>query len=70
MTSGWIWVGSDISEAVSVSENHLAQRLLTDLNTFSGDWEYAASERHAIGFTAPPERQTVRFDYQTMMAVV
>lgn len=67
--NGWIWVGSDISEAVSVSENHLARRLLTDLNTFSGDWEYASSERHPPGFTNAPERQTIRFDYQTMMAL-
>ncbi len=67
--SGWIWVGSDISEAVSVSENHLALRLLTDLNTFSADWEYASNERHPIGFATTPERQTIRFDYQTMMAL-
>ncbi len=65
--NGWIWVGSDISEAVSVSENHLARRLLADLNTFSGDWEYASNERHPLGFTEVAERQSIRFDYQTMM---
>ncbi len=65
----WIWVGSDISEAVSVSEMHLAKRLLTDLNTFSGDWEYASSERPPLGFTDVADRQTIRFDYQTMMAL-
>ena len=69
VAKGWIWLTSDISEAVSVSENHLAQRLLTDLNTFSGDWEYAASERHPPGFTRPAERETIRFGYQTMMAL-
>ena len=69
VAKGWIWLTSDISEAVSVSENHLAQRLLTDLNTFSGDWEYATSERHPPGFTSPAEHETVRFDYQTMMAL-
>lgn len=67
--NGWIWVGSAISEAVSVSESHFAQRLLTDLNTFSADWEYASDEVHPAGFTTPPERLTVRFDYQTMMAL-
>ena len=67
--NGWIWVGSDISEAVSVSENHLARRLLTDLNTFSADWEYASNERNPVGFTATSERETIRFDYQTMMAL-
>ncbi len=67
--NGWIWVGSDISEAVSVSESNFARRLLTDLNTFSGDWEYAFNERTPPGFIASPERQTSRFDYQTMMTL-
>ena len=69
MENNWLWVSSDISEAVSVSENHLAQRLLTDLNTFSGDWEYAVDERQPIGFTNTGERRTIRFDYHTMMAL-
>ena len=67
--NGWIWVGSDISEAVSVSENHLARRLLTDLNTFSADWEYASNERNPVGSVTTSERQTIRFDYPTMMAL-
>ena len=67
--NNWIWVGSDISEAVSVSENRLAERLLTDLNTFSGDWEYAADERQPPGFTGTPERRTITFDYRAMMAL-
>lgn len=67
--NNWLWVSSDISEAVSVSENHLAQRLLTDLNTFSGDWEYAVDERQSIGFTNTRARRTIRFDYRTMMAL-
>lgn len=67
--NNWLWVSSDISEAVSVSENHLAQRLLTDLNTFSGDWEYAVDERHPIGFANTSERRTIRFDYRTMMTL-
>ena len=67
--NGWIWVGSDISEAVSVSENHLAQRLLADLNTFSGAWEYVSQERNPLGFTDVTEHQITRFDYKTMMTL-
>src|SRR5882757_9825723 len=29
---GWLWVGTDLSEAVSVSESNLAIRILTDLS--------------------------------------
>ena len=67
--NNWLWVSSDISEAVSVSENHLAQRLLTDLNTFSSDWEYAVDERHSIGFINTSEQRTIRFDYRAMMTL-
>ena len=67
VAKGWIWLTSDISEAVSVSEKHLAKRLLTDLNTFSGDWEYNVSKRHPLGFTSPAKHKAIRFDYQTMM---
>ncbi len=64
--SGWIWVGSDISEAVSVSEDHFAQRLLADMQTISGDWPYSVRQRQRPGFTSDMEYETVAFDYQTM----
>lgn len=67
--NGWLWVTSDISEAVSISEEHLVTRLLTDLNTFSGNWEYTADERHPPGFTGRPERRSIRFDFETMQAL-
>lgn len=31
LEAGWLWVGSDLSEAASVSENNLALRIITDL---------------------------------------
>src|SRR4051812_13829780 len=31
VASGWLWVGTDLSESASVSEQHLAVRLLADL---------------------------------------
>ena len=67
--NNWLWASNDISEAVSVSERQLAQRLLTDLNTFSGNWDYAVDERRSVGFANAPERQTTRFDYHAMMAL-
>ena len=29
---GWLWVGTDLSETISVSETNLAIRILTDLS--------------------------------------
>ncbi len=33
--SGWLWLGADLSEAASVTEDKLALRLLTDLSVIS-----------------------------------
>src|SRR3954470_19128332 len=35
ISHGWLWVGTDLSESVSVSEEALAIRLLTDLSVVS-----------------------------------
>jgi hypothetical protein len=32
IAEGWLWVGTDLSESMSMSEEHLAIRLLTDLS--------------------------------------
>ncbi len=46
---GWLWVGSDLSEASSVDEDRLATRLLTDLAAATSGIE-VTSGRGAIGF--------------------
>ncbi|MDA8001274.1 MAG: ATP-binding protein [Alphaproteobacteria bacterium] len=67
---GWLWVGGgDISEGVSVSENNLANRVLTDLSKFSGDWEYDSRARQDAGFTGESAQESMRFDYETMLAL-
>ncbi|MBI5783218.1 MAG: ATP-binding protein [Gammaproteobacteria bacterium] len=33
MAEGWLWVGTDLSESSSISEENIATRLLTDLSS-------------------------------------
>ena len=63
--SGWAWVGSDLSEAVSVSEDNLALRILTDLSVFSSTVTVRSSEQQKVGFNAPTAVATheVNYDY-------
>ena len=62
---GWLWVGTDLSESTSVSEDNMAIRLCTDLSPITSGvvieiekvrnvgFEAAAQEvRHALGFDA------------------
>ena len=59
---GWLWVGTDLSEAASISETNLAERLLTDLSVVTRAIQIGASETFAPGFgttaTTHPEMLT------------
>jgi AAA ATPase-like protein len=68
-SSGWLWVGSDLSEASSVDEERLATRLLTDLAVATSGIE-VTSGRSEIGFgkTSAGLRYE-RLDYLSLRAV-
>jgi len=62
---GWIWVGADLSEAVSVSETNLATRLITDLSVVTSALTLNLGEKSGAGFTseAMPITQPVSFSF-------
>ena len=57
--SGWLWVENSFSESASVSEEHLARRLLTDLSLKTAEWQCASFPRREAGFTAEEKEQAV-----------
>lgn len=67
--AGWLWVGSDLSEAASVDEERLATRLLTDLAVATSGIE-VTSGQSAIGFGrrgAGPRYE--RLDYDVLRSI-
>lgn len=50
---GWLWIGTDMSESVSVSENSLATRLLADLSLVTATLPTTLRGNVAIGFEGP-----------------
>ena len=50
--NGWLWVGTDLSEATSVSENNLAIRIMTDISLVTSALKLDAGERQPAGFSA------------------
>lgn len=62
---GWLWIGNDLSEAVSVSEDALAIRLLADLAVIGAGM--VIDERHAPGFSDTPVETTL--DYSVLRAL-
>lgn len=49
----WLWVGTDLSETVSLSEANLAIRILTDLAVVTSAFTLNVGERQETGFAAP-----------------
>lgn len=65
----WQWVGTDLSESASISEENLATRLLADLAVVTSSIPLAHIERQAPGFTAVKQSLVQTLDYDVLRAV-
>ncbi len=57
----WLWVGADMSESASVSEETLAMRLLTDLAVVTS--QMVVSRKQIIGFDPTNTGSDITLDY-------
>jgi hypothetical protein len=48
----WGWVGTDLSESASITEERMATRILTDLAVFTAGLPVSLAPRSAAGFTS------------------
>jgi hypothetical protein len=66
---GWLWVGTDLTETVSVSEANFATRILTDLSVVTSTLSLNAGQIEGVGFTASPTsiQQPVNYDFLKRM---
>ena len=64
--SGWIWLGNDLSEATSVSEERLAVRLLTDLSYVTSALFSNTTTVRGAGFTAEETEITKTLDFNVL----
>lgn len=62
---GWHWVGTDLSESVSVSEDALALRLLTDLSVVTSAMPVGTQE--GTGFDRTGEK--ICLDFSTLLSI-
>jgi hypothetical protein len=66
ISSGWLWVGTDLSESTSVSEDNMAIRLLTDLSVITSGVSVTVPRVHP-GFGSTPQTQDVPLNYMTLI---
>ena len=65
----WRWVGTDLSESSSISEERIVLRLLTDLSVLTASFVVGERERSNIGFGAIPSREEIKLDFQTLQSI-
>ncbi|MHA3021133.1 AAA family ATPase [Mycobacterium sp. BMJ-28] len=58
VAAGWNWVGTDLSQSASVSEENLATRVMTDLAVITSAMSIKASTPPAFGFGQQPATGT------------
>jgi len=63
---GWLWAGTDLSEAATLSEENIALRLLTDLAPLVSGIKVAETERRSIGFGGVVEKVPVTLDFAVL----
>ena len=69
MHAGWLWAGTDLSEAASISEDNLVTRILTDLAIATTSISVGVRSTQRPGFTEEPNTQAVRLNYPTLRAI-
>jgi hypothetical protein len=65
----WRWVGTDLSESSSISEERIVLRLLTDLSVLTASFVIGKRDRANIGFGAAPDRDEIKLDFQTLQSI-
>src|ERR1051326_1348968 len=69
IASGWLWVGTDVSENSTVSEMNLVTRLLTDLSVVTKALIVKTGERRKPGLTSEVEPVFRALDHQALQDI-
>ena len=69
ISSGWRWVGTDLSESASLTEEHIAVRLLADLSTLTSSVVVSKETNHNLGFSGSETERNVTMDYDYLTGV-
>ena len=69
IANSWSWVGTDLSESSSVSEERIATRLLTDLSVVTANIKVGEQSKLGLGFNAETETKSVTLNFATLMGI-
>ena len=66
ISDGWWWVGTDLSESASLTEERIATRLLADLAVVTSQLVVGRQEVAAMGFVQDRREETFTLNYETL----
>lgn len=66
MKAGWLWVGTDLSEAASLSEDNIATRLLADLSVITSSLTIGSEPVKAMGFKSREDTAEIKMTYDNL----
>lgn len=69
LSKSWSWVGTDLSEAASLSEERIATRLLTDLSVATSAIKIGEQRTRELGFHEGESKIDVTLSYNTLMSL-
>lgn len=64
---GWLWVGTDLSESTSITEERIALRLITDLSVITSSITVATHPVKGLGFRSESRHLDVNLDYPLLI---
>jgi hypothetical protein len=64
--AGWLWVGTDLSESTSISEERIALRLMTDLSVVTSSIVLTTQDLPGMGFRPETTQVHDRLNFGTM----
>ena len=68
MQNNWLWVGDDLSETTSLTEQNIAIRMITDLSAVTSTITLDRQQAKAIGFAKPREVDR-KLNFDAMSAI-
>ncbi len=60
---GWLWVGTDLSESASITEDSLATRILTDISILTSRITVTTPETKSAGYMESTRKVTLNYSF-------
>jgi hypothetical protein len=69
ISEGWLWVGTDLSEAASLSEANIATRMLSDLSLVTSSMVIGKEKPNTMGFVSNEPEEEVTLGYEVLTSI-